>query len=65
MSHSFTVMAQKICWLLKSVQGPFRVCIRFLVCCTDLTHVGGGGGGQVIKDDSYHFVFVSLHPVCR
>ena len=45
MSYSFTVMAQKICWLLKSVQGPFRVCNGFLVCSTDLAHVGGGGGG--------------------
>ena len=43
MSHSFTLVAQKICWLLKSVQGPFRVCIGFLVGSTDLTHVGGEG----------------------
>ena len=25
------VMAQKICWILKSVQKPFRVCIGFHV----------------------------------
>ena len=60
MSHSFTVMAQKICWLLKSVQGPFRVCIRFLVCCTDLTHVGGGGGGGKLSKMT-HTILFSFH----